>query len=324
MRELKTGQVSPVYLLLGEDRGTKEQFLEELAKRVVPEQGDLSVARSVYYGGDVPAGEILSSLRTYAIFTGRKLVIVKELEGIRSFSPFIEYIETPNEESVLVLITDLNRFSQRVIDAVMKKGRACIFWPMFPNEGERWVARKLADFGITADRDAIYYIIELSGTGRSELDSQILNITTYLEEGERLSLGKARNIVSQLHGFTVFDLTGALLIKSKREILTIFHSLLDHGEEPGKLFYFCSREIGRMLHAFALKSAGHDFADIARTLKLRKKEAERFRTLVQRMSLGTFRKLYSDLHALDHTLKSSPRELAMLSFERFIVGLSST
>jgi DNA polymerase III delta subunit len=326
MRELERGSVFPVYLLLGEDRGTKDLFLRRLAERVIPKEqkGDSAVARSVFYGGETPPGEILSSLMTYSIFSERTLVIVHEFDQVSTTAPFIEYIDKPGSESVLVLETALNRVSQRVTASVEKRGRVSIFWPMFQNEGEQWVTRRLADLGIRAERDAVDYIVELSGTGRSELENQVLNVSTYLEEGEHLSLEKARDIVSQIHGYTVFDLTGALFTKPARDIIAIFRALIDNGEEPGKLFYFCNREIEKLLQACALKSAGKDFATIARILKMRKKESQRFGSLMQRMEVRTLRTLYSDLHLLDRTLKSSPRELALSSFERFVAGLGRT
>ena len=324
MGELERGIVFPVYLLLGEDRGTKDLFLQKLYEVVVPKGEDSSVARSVFYGGETPPGEILTSLRTPSMFTERALVIVREFEMIAATAPLIEYIENPSHESVLVLETPMNRVSQKVMAAVEKKGRASIFWPMFQDEGERWVSRELGRLGIQAEREAVCYIVELSGTGRSELQNQILNISTYLEEGERLSLERARGIVSQLHGYTVFDLTDALLTKPAGDIIKIFRSLLDYGEDVGKIFFFCNREIARLLEAYALKSAGKDFATIARILNMRKSEARRVGALLQHIDLRSLRMLFEKLHALDRTLKSRPRELGVSSFERFIAGAAKS
>ena len=61
MGELERGIVFPVYLLLGEDRGTKDLFLQKLYEVVVPKGEDSSVARSVFYGGETAPGEILTS-----------------------------------------------------------------------------------------------------------------------------------------------------------------------------------------------------------------------------------------------------------------------
>jgi DNA polymerase III delta subunit len=322
-RELERGKVFPVYLLLGEDHGAKEEVLEMLARRVIPGNVDAAVAKTVYFGSEAEAGDILSSLRTYAFFDTKKLVIVKEFDRIVNPSSFIEYIRLPNEDSVLVLMTDLNRVGKRVMDAVSSVGRVCVFWPMFRDESERWVQRRLKELEITADREAVHYIVELSGTGKSELDNQTDIIGSYLQKGERLTMEKATHIVSRLQRYTVFDLTGALFLKPTVDILSIYHSLLDNGEDLGKLFFFINREIQKLLHAFALKSRGLDFARVTRVLKLKKRDAERIRTILGRMDLRSFRALYAGLHTLDHTLKSSPRELSLLSFERFISGLGA-
>jgi DNA polymerase III delta subunit len=139
-----------------------------------------------------------------------------------------------------------------------------------------------------------------------------------------LSLEKARGIVSQLHGYTVFDLAEALLTRPARDTIRIFHALLDNGEDVGKILFFCNREIARLLEAYALKSAGKDFAAIARILKMRKNETRRVGALVQHIDLQRLRMLYEKLHTLDSTLKTRPRELGLSAFERFIAGAAKT
>jgi hypothetical protein len=58
-------------------------------------------------------------------------------------------------------------------------------------------------------------------------------------------------------------------------------------------------------------------------LKLRKREADRIKASLRCMDIQSFRILYAGLHNLDHTMKSSPKELARLSFEQFIAGLGT-
>jgi DNA polymerase-3 subunit delta len=320
-RELKSGKVFPVYLLLGEDRGGKDAFLELLQKRVSVSDGNQYLDKSVYFGSETSTEKIVEELKTYSIFSDKKIVIVKELEKLAVSNSLFSYLSAPNEESVLVLMTDQNRAQKKIMDTVGQRGRVSIFWHMFQNESERWVIDRLRATGIEADGDAVDYIIELSGTGRSELNNQVIKISNFLGRGERLTLGGAQDIVTQLYDYTVFDLCDALFTKRARDILVIFRNLLNNGEDLGKIFFFCNREIQRLLSAWSLKQAGHDIISIERTLHLRKRDTRRIGTLMQQLSLGIFIELYRQLHVLDYTLKSSPKELAVLSFERFIAGL---
>jgi DNA polymerase-3 subunit delta len=321
LRELKSGRVFPVYLLLGEDRGGKDAFLELLEKSVSVYEERPHLDKSIYFGSETSTEKIVEELKTYSIFLDKKLVIVKEFDKLAVSNSLFEYLSAPNEGSVLVLMTDKYRTQKRIMDTVGQRGRVGIFWHMFQNESERWVIERLREAGIEADGDAVDYILELSGTGRSELNNQVIKISNFLGKGERLTLEKARDIVTQLYDYTVFDLCDALFMKGARDLLGIFHHLLDSGEDLGRIFFFCNREIQRLFNAWSLRQAGHDSASIERTLHLRKRDARRIGALMQHVNLALFIDLYRELHVLDYTLKSSPKELAVLSFERFITGL---
>jgi DNA polymerase-3 subunit delta len=321
-KELQSGKIYPVYLLLGEDRGAKDSFINRLEKRVIPQGTNSAEAKTVFYAGETASGEILESLNTYSIFSNKRLIIVKEIEKSNDVSLFVTYLENPIDGTVLVLCTD-SKASQKLNAAAAKRGRSCVFWPMFPDEGERWVSRALKDLGITADREAVAHILELSGTGRNELENQLQLLSTFLERGEHLTLKKTGEILSQLQNDTVFDLVHALLLQPTRRIHAIYNSLLQNGEDLGRMLFFINREIQRLMYAFALKVAGHSFSEIVRTMKLRKLESERYRTLLPKLSVPYFRMLFHELHMVDNTIKSSPRELAEASFERFIASLGS-
>ena len=304
-QELNRGKIYPVYLLLGEDSGNKDSFLSMLETKLFQKSGEGGLNKSVYYGSDALAYHVLEDLRTYSMFLDKKLVVVKEIEKLGDATILLEHITKPGDSSVLVLMTEQNRAQKKIMDAVNRSGRACIFWQMFENESERWIGDRLKGLGVEADREALQYIIELSGTGRNELENQIAIISNYLSEGDRLTLDRARGILAQLQRRTVFDLCNALFIGRASELLAIFHSLLENGESPARLLYFCNREIQRLFNAWCLRVSGNSFRNIEQKLGLRKKDAQRIRTLVQRMNLAHFIQLFSRLHQLDQTSLAS-------------------
>jgi DNA polymerase-3 subunit delta len=257
------------------------------------------------------------------MFLHGKLVVIKEFEKLKEATALVDYMQQPNKESILVLMTEQNRVQKKVMDAVERCGRVCIFWHMFQDDGLRWVRERLETVGVEAEEDALHYIVELSGTGRNELNNQVSIISNYLSRGEILTLDRARDIVSQLYDHTVFDLCNALFISRASELLAIFHNLIENGEAPGKIYFFCNREIQRLWSAWCLSVAGNSFQKIERTLGLRKRDARRIQNLLHHLRPSHFVKLFGQLHLLDRTLKSSPRELALVQFQQFIAGLGT-
>ncbi|MCK4803094.1 MAG: DNA polymerase III subunit delta [Spirochaetes bacterium] len=319
--ELGGGNIFPAYMLLGEDRGAKDEFLQNLKTNIFKSEDGRKNNVSIFYGDEASTEEIIENLATFSFFSDKKLIIVRNFDLLQNIKPLVEYIESPNTESILVLISENKSAAKGTVNAVEKKGRACIFWPMFQNESVGWLKDRLKKLDIQAGPEAIKYIIELSGTSVNELRNQIECIANYLNRGEVLSLEKVKNIIAKLYNYTVFDLSNAIFVKKTREILEIFRYLVNNGEDLVKILYFCSRELKKLLGAFALREGGYDFYSINRTLGFRKKEAERIRSILQRISLRNLCNLYSRIAALDHTIKTSPKEISVVSFERFLTAL---
>jgi DNA polymerase-3 subunit delta len=323
-KELQSGQVLPVYLLLGEDRGGKDEFMQTLRSKLFKSEEESSLNTTVYYADDAEPKEIVENIRTYSIFSSKKLIVVKDFENFRDTTIIIDYLESPNDDSVLLLLSGKIRVAKKVMDVVGKRGRVCIFWTMFQNESVRWVIQRLKSMGVIADREVVEYIIGLSGTGKDELNNQIWTISNYLGKGEELTLKKAKNIVTQLYDYTVFDLAGALMVSNTKEVLSIFRHLVGNGEDLVKLLYFCSREFKRLFTAYPLRMNGRDMSYISKILNLRKREISRVRTIINLTTIDYFSTQFKRLHELDYTIKTSSKELGELAFERFIMGMKSS
>ncbi len=320
-KEFKEGKIFPVYLLLGEDKGAKDEFIQLLKKKVFKTEDSRNVNVSFFYGDKALTEDIIENLATFSFFSDDKLIVVRDFDRLKNVKPILNYTEAPNRQSILVLISDKKSMAKSTMSPIEKTGRVCVFWPMFHNESEQWITGKLKKLGIQAERDAVKYIIALSGTSTNELNNQIECIANYLDRGEDLTIEKAKNIVARLYSFTVFDLCNALFIKKSRDILEIFRYLVNNGEDLVKILYFCGREVQKLLRAFALLESGYDYARISRALDFRKKETERIKAILKKISINNLCTLYSRIAALDLTIKTSPKEISTVSFERFLIGL---
>jgi DNA polymerase III delta subunit len=323
--ELKSGVIHPVYLLLGEDQSAKEEFLSKLRSAqfggVKAEQEDVSV----FHGDDANAGEILETLATFSFFSSRKLVIVRNCDRLPGLKQLAEHVEKMSGggsvEAVLALLSDKKNVDRNLESAVGKKGRSCIFWPMFENEGERWMLERLKERGIRTDGETLRYIVAVTGTTLGDLTNQMETISNLLDRGGELDLETAQSVLSRIYTYTVFDLTASLFVKSPGEILMIFRQLLVNGEDLLKIAFFLGREVRKILDACSLKESGYRFGRITELLGFKKREAARIGTIVESVSITFLRSVYAGLSTLDYLIKTSPRELCLLHFERLLLGL---
>jgi DNA polymerase III delta subunit len=352
--ELGNGVVRPVYLLLGEDQGAKEEFLAGLRAALFgrpadgredpgrPGAGHGDAAHSgaghgdaahedvvVFHGDEAGVGQVLEALSTFSFFPGGKLVIVRGCDKLSGLKQIADHLERsgggpdaggpPGE--VLALLSDRKNVDRSLESAVEKKGRSCIFWPMFESQGERWVLRKLRERGIRTDGETLKYVVDVTGTTVSDLANQVETISNLLDGGGDLDLETATRALSRIYRCTVFDLAASLFVKSPLELLAVFRQLLANGEDLLKMSYFVGREVRKILGARALKESGHRFPDAARMLGLKKMEAARIGPIVERVSVSFLRSVAAGLFTLDHLIKTSPREICLLHFERLLLGL---
>ena len=323
LAEITRGKIWPTYFLLGEDRGAKEEVISALKEHLFGNDEEKESGASVFFGDEASVHEIVETLATPSIFSNQRMVIVRNFDRIGNVKPLLNYVKAPISDTVLLLLTDKNSVPKNTKTAAAGTGKVAVFWPMFQNEGERWLLRYLKNTGVDAKPDAVKYIIEVTGTGKLELKSQAEHIINYLEEKEVLTFETAKSIIARLYRYTVFDLSNRLFVARAGEIVGVFRWLVRTGEDLVKLEYFCSRELRKILRAYSMQSNNYTFGQIEQSLSFRKNEASRIRKVLATVRRGKLQRIYAGMSDLDYTLKSKPKEIGLASFERLLIEMGA-
>ena len=102
MRNLKTGDYAPVYILMGEESYYIDKISDFIEKNALaPEERDFNL--SVVFGSDVQPNQIVDMARRYPMMSERQVVIVKEAQNIKNWERIERYIEKPMMTTVLVV-----------------------------------------------------------------------------------------------------------------------------------------------------------------------------------------------------------------------------
>jgi DNA polymerase III delta subunit len=324
-QEISRGLIHPVYILLGEETGAKEEFIHSIIESVFGSKKDeQNLGTTVFYGDSVDAVSIIESANTRSFFSEKQVIVIRDFDKMNNTHLLEDYFNEPNTSSVLILLSNKKSVSKKLSDAAKHRGRVAVFWPMFREEGARWFYRRLKELHIKAEKDAVDYIFEVSGTGMDELNGQLQFLVNWLGEGETLTLERVQNVIARVHSFTVFDLCNAFFVKTSGEILSIYRYLLDYGEDLSKIVYFCAREILKLYTCYAMAEAGNDFAVVKKKMNMRTMEARRVRMIIPQMNRRRFAVLFSKLTKIDFTVKTSPREMGQKSLELFLAGLGTS
>lgn len=201
-------RIDPAYLLAGPESGKRAAFVAELKASLAKADGAPPEEHRLY-ANDSPVGDLLSLLRNGSLFASRKLVEYRQAElvkGKEQVEALAAYLRAPAEDSVLLLVTDSFYLEKGLEDAVGKE-RKRTFYELFENEKPRWIERRLGDFGIRIEEEAVEAILELVENDTQALESVCARLGsvypsgTYLTETE-IEAAVARN--RQEDAFSLF------------------------------------------------------------------------------------------------------------------------
>jgi DNA polymerase-3 subunit delta len=168
----KSTAVSPVYALVGTDSFRQLQALHDILAAM---QAD--VHRVDVEGERAELADVLDELRSFAMFGGAKLVVVREADAfISRFREQLEdYVASPSDSGTLVLRLNSLPSNQRIYKAIAKTGKIEDCNP--PKDVVRWVADEgQSAHGIKLSPDAARLLVELVGNDLGRLDGELAKL----------------------------------------------------------------------------------------------------------------------------------------------------
>ena len=102
MRDLVAQNFAPVYLLMGDEPYFIDKisaYIEEHALQ--PEEKDFN--QVVAFGSDITAPQVVDLAREFPLMASRRVVIIKEAQGMKSGDGLEKYLAAPVPSTVLVL-----------------------------------------------------------------------------------------------------------------------------------------------------------------------------------------------------------------------------
>jgi DNA polymerase III delta subunit len=174
----KTAAISPVYALVGTDSFRQLQALHEILAAMPPD-----VQRVDVDGERAELADVLDELRSFAMFGGAKLVVVRDADAfISRFREQLEdYVASPSQSGTLVLRLNSLPSNQRIYKAIVKTGKIEDCNP--PKDAVRWAA----DHGQSAHAvkltpDAARLLVELVGNDLGRLDGELAKLALQADE----------------------------------------------------------------------------------------------------------------------------------------------
>jgi len=268
---LAEGRAAPVYLLLGDDEGSKAPLLEAFTALVEEGLRGFNVER--FHAHDTAPGEVVAAARTLPFLGGRRVVIYLRAEaalkpkkgrGVEpgadedgapaggeeaappaSLASLEEYLQRPSPEACLVIVAaDINR-GTRIGKLLMAHAAVVEFWgfrtgPDSRGEGlqdaleaaERYLRTRVQEQGLTIDEEAVERLLAHAGADVTVLRADLERVLTFCAGRPRIDLEDARAVVGGAVSLDDWAVIAAIERRDAARALRELALMLDGGASP--------------------------------------------------------------------------------------------
>jgi DNA polymerase-3 subunit delta len=229
MRQLKNGEFAPVYLLMGDETYYIDKLSSFFQNQILtPEQQAFDL--TVVFGADVNAAQIADLAMQYPMTAPRKVIIVKEAQGLKSFDKLEKYVLHPQPKTILVFCYKNGTVNRRQKFAVAVDKVGVIFeskklkeWQL-PKYINDYVRRQKASI----DEKSAVMMADHIGADISRLTSELDKLLISLpEDNRRITPDIVERNVGVSKDFNAFELRDAIVNKNvykANQIICYFNS----------------------------------------------------------------------------------------------------
>lgn len=256
-KQLASGRVAPVYLILGADEARKLSLAAEIVELVEEDLRPFNVDR--LYGGETTAAAIVDATRTLPMMAPRRVVLVLHADRLltpkreseataRDLETLEAYVKAPIESSCLVLIAD-SVDKRRSITKTLLANASVVecAGPADAMEAARWVRDRISQEGMTIEPRAARLVAERGGPDIGRLRSDVERLILYAAGNQAITEADVREVVGPATSQDDWGVTRAIERGSAADALRELALLMDGGVVPylilGQLAWFARTKL---------------------------------------------------------------------------------
>lgn len=331
-KTLKTGTLSPVYLL----HGAEERAVASAIKTIraeIEKTSDPSTAWRTYDLAENSFAECMEDMRTVSFFSTRRGVLLTGLvkrtaarepdkrdeteqedepgdKSLRldeaSQKTLLNYCENPSPDVVLVIVPGKIDARLKFWKAVSSNAVAVSF---NPDEGDKKaiIAQMLGDSGLDFIPEAREWMIERFTSNFAYIESELQKLETYMGGIKRVTLSDLEACMAVPRTENVFKLVDAIAERRTQGMLTALGSLRRHGEILLPVMGMVIRQFRMLLIIRSMKDQKHQDNEIMARCGIKSPwvYTNKYLPHVKAMSVGHLKKIIIALSDIDFRIKSS-------------------
>jgi len=271
-------QWKPHYLFTGQEDFLIEQACDQALHHWLGEKPDaLSIDRLDAETQSVD--EIIQAAQTVPFFGGPRILRLNNVSQLtaKEQERLAEALATLSAETHCLFVWGKewrrDDAQKPLVEAIMQNGQVVIFWPLFPEQAQRWVTERAKHYKKSISTQAAGWLVQQSGESLRLLDQELAKCSAYVGKRPDIDLDDVQTSFGYQKASSPFDWTTYIRQQKAPQALSVLNQLLKEGEEPIRLLALLSRSVRDWLGA---KGSSDNPMMLAMRFHLKRGEEGRF------------------------------------------------
>jgi len=221
-------RIFPIYLFTGDDDYLKKEAIQKLKKALLGKNGSEAFNFNAYDGEKCNIREVIDTLRSTPILSGRRLVLLKHIDMAAKDvqESILEYAKNPSRNACLVLDSSKEELEEKFYRDIKRYAREISFIVPKDNRIIGWIQREVKKRGKVIHYRAAELLKELKIDDINGLRCEIDKLIAYTGTRPTILREDVEKIVGSSVSRSIFEFIRALSRKDARQALAITGELL--------------------------------------------------------------------------------------------------
>jgi len=301
------GPLKPVYVLSGDEPLISQELCDAIRSAAKANGFD---EREIHHAdGQYKWAELSDSANAMSLFASRKVIEVRidnGKPGDQGSKTLVELCEQPNPDNLLLIVLprlDKSQQNSKWFKALDKVGVCIQHWPVERHQLPGWIANRLRQHNLKADRDALALLADRTD-GNLLAAAQEVEKLTLISDGH-VTVQDIENSVGDASRYDVFALSESCLKGELARSQHILSVLQGEGMNPLQPLGILSNDIRQMLTFCQLKASGVAEDKALQQLKVFwPKKQQQFKSASRRLSVTVIEESLQLCNQIDWATKS--------------------
>lgn len=299
-----------IYVLIGQERYLMEEKLNKLKKEY--KCNDEMMNYSLYHGDRLSMKEVYDDYCTVPFFSEFKMIVLQQplfistKKGVKNEEDealLLKCIEENRDDVILVLFyegTDLDN-RKKVVKALKERTNFTQYDRLTYYKVKEFTRKELKKSNCEIDEDAIDVLMSRCSYDLLQIVNECTKLSMYRSS---IRLEDVELMVSRPLEDKVFELSGALVRKDIKRLVSVYKDLMVLNQEPIALIIMIANKLRSLYQVTVLLRKGYTDKEIYTMLSLNPYHLQKLKEEVGTFELSDLVTMLQKLHELDDSIKS--------------------